>query len=153
MFNLGVLNGPDMGVIQGMIPNTTDPREAFKEFFGQGRAAAKLSELRPALDRMFNTAKEQHGYTMPGDPDYGQAKSAFDAATIRGTNPRAPSYDPARKAAGLPQGATGPQTEPMVTLKLPSGETAQYTRTEAERLLTTRPDLGLTVVPNAPARR
>ncbi len=81
MLALGVLAGPDLGLIQGMFPETTSVSAALADLLGQSSVAARLEESLGATGRLYEASKEQYGYTMPGDPDYDASKARFERET------------------------------------------------------------------------
>jgi hypothetical protein len=68
MYNLGVLNGPDLALMEGMIP---DPTISVSGVVGQGsaadRAKAAADQLRRELGRVRANALGAAGMPVPGD--------------------------------------------------------------------------------------
>ena len=85
--DLGVLAGPDMGAIRGIVPDPTTKEEVFLDFVGRSTAPTKIMELPKRFRQGAATAREKYGFTLPGDKDYEPARQVFS------TEPRAKPAD------------------------------------------------------------
>lgn len=81
MFQLGVLAGPDVAYLQRFIPEAASAGEALASLIGQATAGSRLEEALAATKRLFGSAKEQYGFSMPNDPDFEASAERFREMT------------------------------------------------------------------------
>lgn len=79
LYQLGVLTGPDMGLLETVFPKASSLSTVLASLFDQATTGPRLEEARRRMDQRLSMAKERYGFTSPGDPDYEAARRAFDA--------------------------------------------------------------------------
>jgi hypothetical protein len=131
--DLGVLAGPDMGAIRGIVPDPTTKEEVVADFFGRSTAPTKIMELPKRFRQGAAVAREKFGYAMPGDKDYSTARQAFE------TQPRAqaPDYSGVTvegEPVVRPATAVPPGTKPPKKAKTPPAVGTETTLSTGQRL-------------------
>lgn len=66
--NLGVLNGPDLMLLNKQLPNPTEVRAGLKEMMDPGRASANLDHFNESLRKIVDASAHVRGFVRPGQP-------------------------------------------------------------------------------------
>lgn len=99
--NLGVLNGPDLALLQKQVPEPTSFKENVKGIVGQDRYDAKRNSFIESLENKFETGIQARGYKRK-DQRLGPLKAKAEAAAEAGPAAKAPEeMTPEERAAEL----------------------------------------------------
>jgi hypothetical protein len=79
MYGLGVITGPDLSLLQQVVPDPTNAQASVLDFLGGGQTLPKLSTLRNQVSSRFESSARSLGYR----PKAAAKPGAMDAAARR----------------------------------------------------------------------